>query len=115
MGNWRDLMDLKPTIWISSIDHLETYEKIVKSASFREKFFYKYQLPLGFPRIKNMPSVFFSRGDLAVNDDESMYMAFEKSGSNKDSVYKNLQNDLSFTLNCSNIISIEKYHFKKCV
>lgn len=107
-------MDLKPTIWISSIDHLKTYEKIVKSASFREKFFSKYQSTPDFPKIRNQPSVFFSRGELTFEGDELIYRAFgEKSDSDKDPVYKNLQNDLSFALNSSNIKSIEKYHFKK--
>lgn len=107
-------MDLKPIILISSIDHLETYEKIVKSASFREKFFYNYQIPPGFPMIKNQPSIYFSRGELTLEDDELIYGAFnEKSSSDKDSFYKNLQDDLSFTLNRSNIKSIEKYHFKR--
>jgi len=106
-------MDLKPTIWISSIDHLETYEKIVKSASFREKFFYNYQIPPGFPRIKNQPSIFFSCGKVTFEDDKLIYRAFdEKSSPYKDSVYKDLQDDLSFILNRSTIKSIEKYHFK---
>lgn len=51
---------------VSSISHLENYGKIVNSASFREKFFYNYNLPADFPRIKNMPSLYLSRGEVKI-------------------------------------------------
>jgi hypothetical protein len=106
-------MDLRPSIRISSLNHLGTYEKIVKSASFWEKFFYNYHLPDGFPRIKKQLSTYFSRGKVTFKDDKLIYTAFdEKSNSNKNSIYHNLQNDLTFTLNRSRIKSIDKYHFK---
>lgn len=103
-------MDLRPTIWISSISHLENYGKIVNSASFREKFVYNYNLPSDFPRIKNVPSLYFSRGEVKIKNGNLIYTAFmEKNNSNG---YYNLQDNLSFTLNHSNIKSIKHYHYK---
>lgn len=103
------LMDLESAIWISSINHLEDIVKVIKSSSFSEILLRNFSLPEGFPRAKNKPCVYFSRGDLTIKDDSLEYNSFDDS----DSKYQNLKEDLSFVLNRSNIKSFEKYSFKE--
>lgn len=103
-------MDLKPIIWISSINHLKKYEKIIKSTPFRKKFFYEYNMPDDFPKIKKQPLVYFSRGEVTLKNETLTYEAFDgKIGTHN--VY-NLKNHISFTLNRSSIETMAKYHFK---
>lgn len=102
-------MDLESVIWISSVDHLDGLVKIIKSSSFSEILLRNFDLPDGFPRNKNKPLVYFSRGDLTIKDDALEYNSFDDS----DSKYHYLKEDLSFVLNRSNIKSFEKYPFKE--
>ncbi|BDZ68587.1 hypothetical protein [Methanobacterium ferruginis] len=102
-------MDLESVIWISSINHLDDIVKLIKSSSFSEILLRNFSLPEGFPRAKNKPCAYFSRGDLTIKDDALEYNSFDDS----DSKYQNLKEDLSFVLNRSNIKSFEKYPFKE--
>ncbi|BDZ71944.1 hypothetical protein [Methanobacterium petrolearium] len=103
-------MDLNSVIWISSVDHLDNFVKVIKSSFFVERLFGNFSLPEGFPRAKSNPLAYFSRGDVLIRDNNLMYNCFDDSDSEK---YQYLKDDLSFILSSSNIESFEKYSFKE--
>ncbi len=108
-------MDLKPIIWISSVDHLEEFDQILKDATFKEKFFYNYPMSDDFSRINKQPLVYFSQGELIFQADEISYQ-FNKFKDNLFNKYftgtpQNLK-ELSFELKQSDIKSIEWHDYK---
>lgn len=103
-------MDLNDTFWISSVNHLDNYTEIIKSSFFLERMFKSYNLPEGFPKARNRPLIYFSRGEITIKKDELVYNSFSNFNSK---VYKNLKEDLSFVLTRSSIKSIEEYSFKE--
>lgn len=105
-------MDLKPVIWISSLNHLENYKELVESTSFWKGGFIR-NTPDDFPRIEKTPLLYFSQGELTVENNTQLDFKAFKIGNRLSGNYHNLKDDLSFTLTHSNIKSIEWYNFKK--
>lgn len=110
-------VDLSPTIWISSVKHLELYRQIMESTTLREKFSGHYPVPNSFPYIKlnfngKRPSLFFSRGDLTLKNDKITYHAI-KGEDWLFETYRYLDDSLSFELSDSNLKSIEWYPHEK--
>ncbi|MBI5679441.1 MAG: hypothetical protein HZC47_00875 [Methanobacterium sp.] len=108
-------MDLKPTIWISTIDHLELYNEIIKSGTFKNKFFYNYPAPEDFPKTNKLPLTYFSSGEVIFKGNELLYRSIEvEKNSFKKYVMGSQYNliKLSFILKPSNIKSIEQYSYK---
>ena len=108
-------MDLKPEIWISSISHLEDVGAIVKDVPLRTKLFGFYDMPDNFPfmklnRIRKSPLVYFSKGEINFEHDKLRYNAIKR-GSYLLNSFHNLNEDLSFIINRSNIKSIEWYPY----
>lgn len=71
-------MDLKPIIWISSVDHLEEFNEIIRKGTFKNKFFYSYPAPEGFPKTNRLPLTYFSNGEIQLTDNELSYQSNEK-------------------------------------
>lgn len=104
-------MDLRPVIWISSVNHLEKYKEIVESSSFWNGGFIR-NTPNDFPKIERTPLLYFSQGEITVENNTKLRFNAIKV-KNRFSPYYNLNDDLSFSLTHSTIKSIEWYHFKK--
>ncbi|MCC7550700.1 MAG: hypothetical protein KO316_04240 [Methanobacterium sp.] len=103
-------MDLKPTIWISSIDHLDEFQQILDNASTWKKMF-GYDIPDGFPNMGRGPLRYFSQGEITFKNDNIIYKA--SSEENRFLLpYNNLKEDLLIVLNRSKIKSIEAYSQK---
>lgn len=101
-------MDLKPTIWISSINHLDAFNEIVKVTPSWRKLLGISKIPSDFPNRNKSAIVYFSQGELLFKKDKIIYNAVKAKKRFLYS-YNNLNNDLSFELNHSNIKSIEWY------
>lgn len=105
-------MDLKPEIWISSTNHLEAVNSIIKNTpSWKRNLLGVYNLPCDFPSVKlnhagTRPLMYFSNGELTFKNDKLYYTAL-KSEDNLLNNYYNLNDNLSFELISSNIKSIE--------
>lgn len=109
-------MDLKPEIWISSTSHLKAVSAIVKDIPFRKKLFGFYDMHDNFPfmklnRIRKSPLVYFSKGKINFKQNTLHYNAIKK-GSYLLNSFHNLNNNLSFSINRSNIKSIEWYPYE---
>ncbi len=107
-------MDLKPVIWISSVDHLENYYEILRNASIKDRLFSNYNMPEEFSRVSRRPLTYFSIGEI-VFEGELLYhsIELEKTLFNKyfTSIPHNLK-EVSFVLKPYEIISIDFYHFQ---
>jgi hypothetical protein len=89
-------MDLKPVIWISSVDHLKSYDEIIKN--------------------NRPPSTYFSSGEVTFRANELSYHSIEIADTlfNKFILLRKQHNlkELSFVLKPSNIKSIKWYGYK---
>lgn len=108
-------MEIKQ-IWISSINHLDAFTEIRINAPLWRKLIGFYEIPDNFPLVKSFyifgfPVVFFSEGNLVLEDNNLTYKSFEKK-SILLSKYSNLKNDLSFKIKISDIKSIQWYQHK---
>ncbi len=108
-------MDIKP-VWISSISHLDAFTEIWINAPLWRKLLGFYEIPDDFPLVKlyhifGFPVVFFSEGNLVLEDNNLAYESFEKKSIllNK---FSNLKSDLSFKIKISDIKSIQWYQHK---
>jgi hypothetical protein len=103
-------------VWISSEKHLETFSKIVGSASVLSKAFGVYEFPSGFPRIRllfglplmTFPLVMFASGRLQVEDGA---VRFEPKPQRWTPIKTRLhmRNDFRFELRAADIVSVEPY------
>ena len=109
-------MDLKPEIWISSTSHLEAVSAMAKDIPLRKKLFGFYDMPDNFPFIKlyrtlKSPLVYFSKGEISFEHGTFHYNAL-KGGNYLLNSFHNLNEDLFFIINRSNIKSIEWYPYE---
>lgn len=109
-------MDFKPTILISSTNHLDTFDAVLKATSSLKKFFGFYNVPDDFPAIKpyhanKAPLAYFSKGEVNFRHDTLHYNALK--GNDLLNSYWNLNEDLSFVLNRFNINSIEWFSYER--
>lgn len=102
-------MDLNPSIWISSKSFLQDYGDII-SVPISERSLNKFEMPDYFPRIKDVPLMYFSSGEIDIKNNELYYNAFKLK---KNSHTRNMETDLSFMLNSSNIKLIEYYSYNR--
>jgi hypothetical protein len=101
-------------VWISSIEHLNTFQEVFKSTNwFRKYVVTNYKIPKNFPHIRclyqKMPIIFFAQGELHINNK----MSFYSKSINKilRSKYRNLKDDFELTLERDNIQKIERHKF----
>ncbi|WP_153064079.1 hypothetical protein [Vallitalea guaymasensis] len=101
------------TVWVSSIKHLQRFSTIAPDGVTANEI--KVRLPKNFPQMTinqyNIPLVMISEGKLIVEENSisftakrknSFLMALQK--------YKNLDYNLSFKLDISEINCIARYH-----
>lgn len=99
--------------WISSVEHLGAFHKIVGKASLLRRLFGRYEIPEGFPHVQmslamRCPIVMFSAGRLAVAPDRIEFEATAPRGFSGRQ-YRALHLDLRFALTDDDVLSIEAY------
>jgi hypothetical protein len=99
-----------PTVWISSIDHLNSFSLITQKNSWWKLILAINKVPKDFPQVKmgirSLPIVFFSQGQLRIFERQ---IDFKTTISNlPDKRYSNLKNDFSFEIEYSSI-KVERY------
>ena len=60
-------------VWVSSVEHLRTFERIHRETSFLRRLVSGYRLPVGFPYVRLglghcVPLVMFANGQLQIQD-----------------------------------------------
>ncbi|WP_333648073.1 hypothetical protein [Lacrimispora sp.] len=101
------------SIWVSSVNHLTTFHSITTGTPFWRKLISRYVMPENFPmnnmyNFFRMPIVLISEGHITLDEKALKYTAHhEKSKATKDC--RNLNSDLSFEIDYSDIQSIDLY------
>lgn len=105
----RKTMQVYNGVWVSSIEHLDQFNEIIKRSSWRTGSF---NIPEGFPCISGMvtdvPVLMFAEGDLAIDEN---YIIFVFNIRNPALLLKNLHKGFYFKINKLRITRIERYEF----
>ena len=103
-------------VWVSSVDHLQTFERAYRECSYIRMFAGAYKLPAAFPYIRGslgfpwrVPIVMYSAGHLSVED---RLLKFEaKPWRLPFHRLHHLRSDLRFTLTERDITDVQPFEF----
>jgi hypothetical protein len=103
-------------VWVSSVEHLQTFERAYRDSSFCRRLVGAWKLPEGFPYTRGstgipwrIPLVMFSSGSLRIDDG---LMDFEaKPYQLSFNRLHHLRSDLRFTLNAQDVNAVEGFEF----
>jgi len=115
----RETISFSP-VWISTIEHQETFSRIISEASWIKKILGSYNLPTDFPQVQmwwgifpifRVPLVLIASGRLTVSGKTLQFEALTwgKLDAIAGNIYKNLQSDLKFELSGREVSQIEQY------
>jgi hypothetical protein len=99
-------------VWVSSVEHLRTFERIHRETSFLRRLVSGYRLPVGFPYVRLglghcVPLVMFANGQLQIQDHQ---LDFESRPWHVPLVrHHNLRTDWRFSLTAQDIIAVEPF------
>lgn len=103
-------MEFEP-VWISSIDHLKEFNKILNNASIFSRFSDNYSVPADFPQIKSAfskyPTVYFANGILNLEKSKAIFLPTEPKIHSAS--FLNSKQSTAFEIDYSTIFSIELY------
>ena len=108
-------MNFEP-VWVSSLEHLRTFENAIRESSYLRRLLATYLLPDGFPYLRGClglpwccPVVMFSSGQLRIDED---LMEFEATAWHLPFHRLHHQRtDWRFTLIAQDIVAIEPFDF----
>ena len=108
-------------IWVSSIEHVTVFQQSYQRTSFlRRHVFGAYEVPEGFPFLRSLlglpwrvPVVFYAHGELDIRPNELLFRSTPlKLPMNR---VHNVDPNLAFAVDASEIVSVEPYEFKSPV
>lgn len=107
-------------VWISSVEHLTTFQSIFRGTSWLGRGLGRYKMPSDFPCIQmpggllpggifspRIPIVMFSQGQLDVGERSLGFQSVDWQPPTGKRL--NLLNDWHFDLNATEIVSVEKF------
>ena len=105
-------MNIK-NIWITSEEHLKKFSDITSKTHLGKTMIKLNRIPKDFPKVKmyyflGLPIVFFSKGEITLNDNLFEYKAIKNNIGFLKS-YSNLHDELNFKLEYFKVKSIEWY------
>src|SRR5262249_48730072 len=103
-------------VWVSSVEHLQTFEKVYRETSYVRRLFGAYVLPEGFPFMRGwlcipwrLPVVMFATGRVRHEDRR---LDFEATPWRLPlSLLHQLRTDWRFTLTAQDVTALEPFEF----
>lgn len=105
-------------VWVSSVEHLRTFNDVIDSASLVERLTGSYKIPSSFPRlglrrpflgVACMPIVYFAEGTLTLGPGLIDYAA--ETPHRPRASYEGIDVTLTFQLGAGAIQSLDRYHY----